>query len=379
MNVLIAGAGIGGLTLGIALRERGHRVRILERRTSFAEEGAGIVLGPNVMAALHAVHLAEPVREAGCPVAAMNITDDRGRVLSRLRYQFPELPFPAIAIHRSRLHEILRQRYDGELSLGAAVDEIEVGAAPSVVSMGERFDADLVVGADGIRSRIRARLFPNLAIRASRVSCFRYVAEGRFHGEVIEMWGRGKRVGLVPLGADKTYVFLTKNVSAGDERARTTLEEFRAEWSDFGGPAPAALAALPSLDRLLHAELEDAVAPRFYRERVALLGDAAHAVTPNMGQGAGLAVEDALCLAHLVSESVSLPSALESYDRLRRPRATRIKDQSYSLGRLAQLESSPLRWLRNCLLRGTPERVNRRALRRIVLDMPGVPVRGLSI
>lgn len=379
MNVLIAGAGIGGLTLGIALRRRGHAVRIVERRDGFGEEGAGIVLGPNVMAALHAIDLAEPIRSAGRSVSAMSVTDERGRVLSRLRYQFPELPLPATAIHRSLLHAILRDRFDGTLGLGTSLEEVVDGAPPSVRVSGERAEADLVVGADGIRSRVRTSLFPKLEVRSSGVACYRYVAEGHFHDEVIEMWGRGKRIGLVPLGRGKTYVFLTKNLSSGAGEPPSTLEAIRAEWSEFGGPAPEALAALPPLDRVLCAELEDAVAPRFYRGRIALLGDAAHAVTPNLGQGAGLAIEDALCLAHLVSESASLEAALEDYDRLRRPRAIRIKNQSYSLGRIGQLESPSLRWLRNCLLKGTPDSVNRRALRRVVLDMPGVPLRGLSI
>jgi 2-polyprenyl-6-methoxyphenol hydroxylase-like FAD-dependent oxidoreductase len=105
-----------------------------------------------------------------------------------------------------------------------------------------------------------------------------------------------------------------------------------------------------------------------------LLGDAAHAVTPNMGQGAGLAIEDACCLADRLSSTAELSVALAEYEALRRPRAEWILERSFSLGRVAQLESGPARWLRDLAVRMTPASVNERALRRIVTDMPGVPL-----
>jgi 2-polyprenyl-6-methoxyphenol hydroxylase-like FAD-dependent oxidoreductase len=123
-----------------------------------------------------------------------------------------------------------------------------------------------------------------------------------------------------------------------------------------------------------HNDLEDGLSPRFWAEGLALLGDAAHAVTPNMGQGAGLAIEDACCLAHQLSGTTELSRALAEYEALRRPRAKWILDRSYSLGKLAQLESGLGRALRNLALRLTPASLNDAALRRLVTDMPGVPL-----
>jgi 2-heptyl-3-hydroxy-4(1H)-quinolone synthase len=369
MTFLIVGAGIGGLTLAIALRRRGFAVEVLDQRPSFADEGAGVVLGPNVMAALAALGLDTAVAAQGRPVAAMNITNASGHVLARSAYAVPELPRPGIAIHRSRLHDVLRAACDAPIHLGAAVTRLEAGAA----WVGEhRHPADVIVGADGIRSAVRAHLNPGFTTRYSGVTCWRFVVEQRWTDEVFEMWGAGKRVGIVPIGEQRTYVFLTHNAPQRAPAPFTDLAGFRATWSAFGGPAPHAFAAVDDLRRVLHNDLEDGIPPVWHAPGFVLVGDAAHAVTPNMGQGAGLAIEDAACLAALYAEAPDTAPA--RFDTLRRPRATWIRDQSYQFGRVAQLESAPLRWVRDRILSWTPASVNDAALRRVVTDMPGVPV-----
>jgi 2-heptyl-3-hydroxy-4(1H)-quinolone synthase len=412
MKVVIVGAGIGGLTLGVALRRRGHEVHIVEKRSEFSDEGAGVVLGPNVLAAARLLDLDGLIQAAGRAVQALNITDQYGRSLARSRYSVAELPLPGVAIHRSRLHELLRDRFDGLLELGAELRAWSFGERPSVMLSSGQVPCDLVVGADGIRSQLRQALAPELEIRYSGTTCFRYVVDEQWTEEVFEQWGPGKRVGVVPLGHGQTYVFLTLNRSRRAPKPFATLSEFRALWSEFRGPAARALEALDDLERVLHNDLEDVLAPRFWAPGVALLGDAAHAVTPNMGQGAGLAIEDACCLASLLpahatsgrpelggsrdskfkpeveagsgslTESelelepkrASLADALAKYEQLRRPRAEWILRRSYSLGKVAQVEWAPLRWLRDWALRLTPASVNDGTLRRIVCEMPGVPV-----
>lgn len=379
MKIVIVGAGIGGLTLGVALRQRGHEVRILEKRAEFCDEGAGVVLGPNVLAAVRLLGLDSAIEAEGRVVPAMNIADQRGRVLARGTYRVTPLLTPGVAIHRSRLHRLLRERFDGELVLGADVSELDFGEHPRVCLPERALDCDLVVGADGIRSRVRRELEPNFETRYSGTTCFRFVVREQWTDEVFEQWGAGKRVGVVPLGHGETYVFLTLNRPRRAQKDFSSLAQFRALWSEFSGPAARALLALDELEGVLHNDLEDGLAARFCAPGVVLLGDAAHAVTPNMGQGAGLAIEDACCLASLLPDSSDAPhaardEALADYERLRRPRADWILRQSYSLGKVAQLESAPLRWLRDWAMRVTPDSINARALRRIVSDMPGVPI-----
>lgn len=379
MRIVIVGAGIGGLTLGVALRQRGHEVRILERRTEFRDEGAGVVLGPNVLAAVRLLGMDSAIEAEGRVVPAMNIADQRGRVLTRGTYRVTHLLTPGIAIHRSRLHRLLRERFDGELVLAAEPGDLSFGEHPSLRLAGRTLDCDLIVGADGIRSQVRQELEPDFETRYSGTTCFRFVVDEQWTDEVFEQWGPGKRVGVVPLGHGQTYVFLTLNRPPRAPRQFESLAEFRALWSEFTGPASRALLALKELDGVLHNDLEDGLAARFWAPGVVLLGDAAHTVTPNMGQGAGLAIEDACCLSNLLPDSsadtrAALDDALAEYERLRRPRADWILRQSYTLGKIAQLESAPLRWLRDWAVRLTPASVNDRALRRIIGDMPGVPV-----
>lgn len=374
MKIAIMGAGIGGLTLAIALERQGHHVVVLEKRTQFTPEGAGVVLGPNVMSALRVHGLHEPILARGRVVKGMNITDQDGRVLGRSRYEVAGLPLPGVAIHRSTLHQILRQRFTGELRAGASVSDVAAGSPPTLVADGQRLDCDLLVGADGIRSQVRQALAPTFETRYSGYTCFRFVVGRQWTDEAFEMWGPGKRVGVVPLGEGETYVFATLNAAPRAPRPFQTLEELRALWSEFGAPAREAFAALTNLGSVLHHDLEDGISPKFWADGVVLLGDAAHSVTPNMGQGAGLAIEDACCLAHRLSGAPDLPRALTEYEALRRPRAQWILDRSYSLGKVAQLESGFGRALRNFALRLTPASVNDSALRRIVTDMPGVPL-----
>jgi 2-heptyl-3-hydroxy-4(1H)-quinolone synthase len=378
MRVLIVGAGIGGLTLGIALERARHEVTIVEKRTLFKEEGAGVVLGPNVMTAVRCLDLTADIKGVGRELTGMNITDARGKVLGHSTYRATELPEPGVAVHRSRLHEVLRAHFKGALRLGAAVERVTLGNAPSVVVDGQPLACDLLVGADGIRSLVRQAMFPDFSTRYSGITCFRFVVDAQWTGEAFEMWGAGKRVGVVPIGQGKTYSFLAIKAPPRAAPPFSTLEEFRRYWSDFGSPGAEAIAAVHDLRLLLHDDLEDGLAPRFYGPGVVLLGDASHPVTPNMGQGAGLAIEDACCLANLLDGARPLSETLAAYETLRRPRATWIRDRSYSFGRLAQMTSPVGRWFRDLAMRLTPASVNDRVLRRILTDMPGVPLQSAT-
>ena len=370
MKILVVGAGIGGLTFAIVARRRGHEVTVVEQRASFPEEGAGIVLGPNVIAALRPLELADPILAQSHPVQEMRITDSKGQILASTRYSTPKLPIPGQAIHRSLLHKVLLNAFDGELLLGQEITQVEASSTPTVWLGDEQRTADLIVGSDGIRSRVREYLNPQFSPRYSGTTCWRFVVNRHWTEHVTEMWGRGKRVGVVPIGQGRSYIFLTHNAPRRAPSPFKDLQQFKQHWSEFGSPAQEAFEALTDLSTVLHNDLEDGIPQRWHSPGVVLLGDAAHAVTPNLGQGAGLAIEDACCLASLLDA----PDALAQYEALRRPRATWILERSYAVGKVAQLSSPWLCWLRNKAVEWTPESANSSALHRLIHDMPGVPI-----
>jgi 2-polyprenyl-6-methoxyphenol hydroxylase-like FAD-dependent oxidoreductase len=366
MRILVVGGGIGGLALGIALARHGIAYEIVERRSSYGDEGAGIVLGGNVMAAMERLGLAEAIRSAGHPVGQAIIADAHGRRLQQTPFRVDGFP-PAIAIHRTLLLDILRSALPVPVRLGTP---FEAGGAAGF---------DLVVGADGIRSTVRRLVCgADVEPRFAGYTCWRFVVDGHFSEDAWEMWGRGRRFGVVPVGLQRTYCFLTENAARRAPDPWKDQAQFRERFAEFASPARDALAAVGSLDPLLHNDIEDCLSPRWWRPAsdegpaMVLIGDAAHAVTPNLGQGAGLAIEDAAALAELLSASQRTEDALARFEQLRRPRAEWILKQSWMLGRAAQLESGILRSVRDTLVAHTPERVTRASMERIV-QMPGVP------
>jgi 2-polyprenyl-6-methoxyphenol hydroxylase-like FAD-dependent oxidoreductase len=279
-----------------------------------------------------------------------------------------------VAIHRADLHDVLLSAAaPDQVILGTTVRALEHRAGGVEVELddGSRLSCDLLVGADGLRSRVRELLCGAVPLRYSGYTCWRFVLPDELGIQrVAEMWGRGRRFGIVPIGRGGLYCFTTLN-GPGDHEpfARLPLEEFRALYRDFGGDVPPILEALAPETPLLHNDLCDVLAPRFVQGRAALLGDAAHATTPNMGQGAAMAIEDAAVLDQELSAGASdVPAALARYERRRRPRVERIREQSWRFGRLAQWSHPVVCLARNTLVRATPSRVAVRALEKVLTE-----------
>jgi len=371
MRVLIVGGGIGGLTLAAALQQRGIRFEVVERAAAWAPVGAGIVLGLNAMKVLGRVGLAGAVARRGLEVAIGRVTDAHARTISELDFcSLPNDLGRAYALHRAALHEALLTGVDAAaIRLNTTVKAIEQGAAHVTVqfSDGTRGEFDAVIGADGIRSVIRWLTFGECPLDYSGYTCWRFVARGEFkNADTWEMWGRGRRFGVVPLGDGKVYCFTTLNAPQNDPTKRNiALAEFKQLFSDFGGPVPEMLASITSQDQLLWNDLEEICLETWVKGRVALLGDAAHAMTPNMGQGAAMAIEDAFVLAEELTAGGDISAALARYERRRRDRVDLVQTQSRRIGLVAQWESAPACALRNFLARMAPASATRKAIERL--------------
>lgn len=371
MKVVVAGAGIGGLLAARALAQRGHAVVLVERATAFRPVGAGIILATNALATLDALGL--DVRPAGRRLGKLDIVNEAGAVISPL--VLPEGgPLEACSFHRAELHERLVAALPPsvEVRLGVELDAIEVGAAGTALRFtdGSHLHVDLVIGADGAHSRVRAALHPEAKLRYSGQTCWRTVVPAPDLAGTSEAWGQGgHRFGTVPLRDGRAYLFL---VSPAEEGAPTPpWAELAARFGAFGGDAARVWPGVRA-EGLVHHDLHELDAPVWGTPRAWLLGDAAHAMTPNLGQGAAMAIEDVGALALHLGEPLEQAHAAWVADRS--ARVARVHAESARMGRMAALTNPALRWMRDTAFRLTPPSVGVKVMRALVA--PGQALAG---
>ncbi|CAA9258058.1 MAG: hypothetical protein AVDCRST_MAG54-2331 [uncultured Actinomycetospora sp.] len=355
MRAVVVGAGLGGLASAIALARQGWGVTVLERRPAPAEAGAGIAMWPNALRALDALGLGEQVRAAGTVEIGGGIRTASGRWLSRLdaadlrRRQGDGV----VLLPRPELHAMLRAAAPA-VTTGAGVVRVEPGdeVTPAVVhdDAGGAHEADLVVAADGVRSIVRSASWPSVTPRVTGTTAFRLTAAHEL-AEGGESWGGGDLVGLAPLPGGRTYLWaVVPTGEAPTDPADDALGWLRRRLAHWHAPIPQVLAAVDT-PVLVH-RLEELRPPRtWHRGRIALLGDAAHAMTPNLGQGAAQAFLDAVGLAE---EATTDPSSLAAYDRRRRPVAEAAARRSRRAGQVAEWRSPLAVAVRNALVAAVP-------------------------
>ncbi|RZT78707.1 2-polyprenyl-6-methoxyphenol hydroxylase-like FAD-dependent oxidoreductase [Micromonospora violae] len=374
-DAVVVGGGIGGLSAALALHRHGWRVTVLERAPELREVGAGLSLMANAVRALDALGLGPALRRSGHGEAPGGIRNRHGRWLSRVdaTEMVRQLGTTALGVHRATLHRTLREALPASsLHTDAAVEHVESGPDRAEVRFRRQdgvhsLSADLVVGADGLRSRVRAQLWPHHAgpVYAGSTTWRAAIAFPDPVPAAIS-WGRGAEFGMVPIGDGQLYWYGALNAPPGGH-APDELTALREHFGDWHDPIPALLAATPP-DVVLRNDIHylPVPLPSYVRGRVALLGDAAHAMTPNLGQGAGQAIEDAVVLGAVCAGGAEgLPAALAAYDEQRRPRSQAVARASLTAGRFGQQLHHPLAVaMRDTALRLTPGRVALRSMAR---------------
>jgi 2-polyprenyl-6-methoxyphenol hydroxylase-like FAD-dependent oxidoreductase len=369
-EVHVIGGGIGGLAVAIALGQRGIRAQVHEATPELRPVGAGIVMPPNALTVLHRLGLADRVRNAGRELQRAEIHDASAGRLQAMDVRDAErrYGYGMIGIHRARLHSILADALPStDLLLDRTCVGIEVRSDRAVAEFrdGSRVEATILIGADGLRSAVRHSLFPGVAPRYSGQTSFRGIVR-RHDGEldagtVREIWGPGNRFGYVPIGEGEVYWFATYDASAGEGDGPQGMPSRLAErFAAYPAPVPELIAGT-ALDAITRTDMYDLPSlPRWYSGRAVLLGDAAHATTPNLGQGGAQAIEDAFVLANRLATDLDPIAAFEAFQRARQPKTDLIVSRSFQLGRIAHLSNPVGRRLRNLILRATPESVARR-------------------
>jgi 2-polyprenyl-6-methoxyphenol hydroxylase-like FAD-dependent oxidoreductase len=359
MRVIVVGSGIGGLSAAIALREVGFDVAVYERAPELREIGAGISLWANALRALDAIGAGDAVRAVSLPAVRSEMRASGGRKVlfgvpvSVFEKRFNVSPFLALT-HRAELVGALSAllppgvaRYGHECT---AVDVGEKGVRVTFAN-GHTDEADVLVGADGIHSAVRASLFGAEPPRYSGYTCWRGIGPRPAAidpGYIGEWWGRGQRFGITTLTNDRTYWFAVKNAPAGG-RAADESSAVREAFRDWAAPIPELLAATPP-DRVFRNDIIDRPPAKVWSKgRAGLIGDAAHPTTPNFGQGGCMAIEDAVVLARSLKANPDPAAAWLAFAAERAKRTTAITRESWKFGKIAQAEGRVTCWLRDRL------------------------------
>lgn len=372
-RVVIVGGGIGGMALAAALSRRGRPpALLLEQTPELGEVGSGLGVLPSAVHALRSLGVSDDLfgPDNAAPLRRMRICSHRGRDLSDLdlREVFAQVGAPGYVMFRTGLHAALMACVDPALlRTGARVRairstadgvEIDVEGDPTPVQ------ADILVGADGLRSVVRAHLLGDTPPRYAGETIFRGISELQLDPpDSREVFGPGRRIGLYPIGGGKTYFWATSpepqgtRIAPGDRRA--FLQRAFADWP-FDIPK---LIDLTPEERILQNDIFDRPpAPRWHAGPIVLLGDAAHPTTPNMGQGACMAIEDAVALGRHLCEHEDLETALHAYTAERTGRTARITRLSRLWGEVGLWRSPLATWLRDGFFRITPDAIFRRTL-----------------
>lgn len=326
MTVLIVGGGIGGLCLAGALARRGIECEIVEREPAWTTVGAGISFYPNGLRALHRLGFGDAAAAAGARVERVRTCQRDGSVVSEFPGEHWEGIGYTFAIHRAVLQQILLQAVTGvPVHMGTTVAALTDRGEHVDVALtdGTEIRAELVVGADGIRSRVR-----ELSIGRLRP---RYVGQMYWRGAVADelvetatmLFDTNRFIALLPLGSGVTYVALQEHTAQPLENG--VLDRF----ADFGGPIPRALDALRADRNAHYGPAEEIERDEWRSGRVLLIGDAAHACSPTLAQGGSLAIEDAIVLADLLASDRRIDGALDEFVARRRPRAQWVRERTH--------------------------------------------------
>lgn len=367
--ITIIGAGIGGLTTAMLLQQKGFDVTVYESATAIQPVGAGIVMANNAMQIYKKAGIQHKIEAAGHKISSLKITDEQLNTLSVIELSKYESLYGVynVAIHRADLQQILAGQTGYEnIQLTKRLLKIEKEENYKLTfEDGSIVNSEIIIGADGIKSIIRNQLFNSGEIRDAQQVCWRGICEmnlpEKYQYEANESWGKGKRFGFVKVSSSKVYWYAVAN----KHLVKETDSEFEELFQSFHPDILAIIASTPK-DNIYMSDIIDLKPTSTWAiGKACLIGDAAHATTPNMGQGACQAIEDAYTLAQLFTLGKSVEDSFLDYEKMRMKKAHDIVNRSWTIGKIPHIENGLGIWLRNSLMKLTPTSANTKMMDKV--------------
>ena len=357
--ITIIGAGIGGLTTAIILTQKGLDVTLVESSSEIKPVDAGIILANNAMQIFQKIGIREKIEKAGNKISFMKITDRQLKSISVINLLEYEKKYGVnnLAIHRGELQKILANEIGLEnIKFSKRLLKIErISLFKLTFEDNSTLESNVLIDADGIKSVVRKQLFKEGSLRNANQKCWRGICEielpEKYHNELNEAWGRGKRFGFVKISDKKVYWYALTNSKQNSKSEADFLEVFKDFHSDI-----LRIISATAKKQLIEIDIFD-LKPieQWQGKNVCLVGDAAHATTPNLGQGACQAIEDAYVLGKLFDKGMRIEDTFRQYEQVRKKKARAIVNSSWSIGKLAHMNNDLGIWLRNLIMRNLPK------------------------
>jgi len=374
LTATVVGGGIAGLASAIALAQAGWRVTVLERAAAFGEVGAGLATTGNGMTALAALGLGDAIGEVAYQTGTAGMQDQAGRWIMRMpdTRSDPKAVTTIWGLQRQRLHGVLREAAEAadgiELVTGADVFSVKPGAPGGdravvtwrTANTGHRAETALLIAADGVRSAVRAELFPTVPAHYSGSTSWRaIIPDTDSEDRLVQAWGPGTEFGSLRVSPTEMYwygYFRHPEGAVFPDELTAARERF-ADWAPW---VRAMVDATPA-ERLMRHDVYHLPGglPGYTRGRVVFVGDAAHAMLPTAGQGAATALEDGVCVGRMIAAPVAagadMAAALAAFDDARRPRCRKIARTAIMTARLGcDLGGGWRQTVRNAVFRRLP-------------------------
>lgn len=356
-KIAIIGGGIAGLTFARCLSNSDYDIHIFEKKPVFGEIGAAISVFPNALCVMDEIGLLNSVLGTSGKFENVYLKKDSGSILSK---SSPSSDYPVICIHRADLRKILLTDIKASLHINSGVKNfknLDDGTVEVVFENGNSSVFDAVIGADGLHSVTRKHVINDQKPIFRGYNIWRGVVKTNFDiGYASETYGKGQRVGIVPIKNGVYGWWATCNEEfLQDDSPEGTKPKLKRLFGDWHYPIPE---LIKNTEVILKNSLSDRIPQKGWAKgNIILIGDAAHPTTPNLGQGGCMAIEGAYLLAKCIGKYGLSSKAYSIYEKYQFPRSKEIVNESLKLGKIGQTANPALIALRNFFFKITPSSV----------------------